>query len=108
MGTDHRGRSTGNNHRPTPRLLNAISEHLGVSDSQAEDLVNAHRAGRIEDVYGGSSWDGSPEETDLQNRVTKSGGVKEALEGSIHHYRMARQYGPEWFYNPESSWSKRG
>lgn len=114
MPTDHRGNIVGNpttshgGHRSTPRIRQAISEHLGVSDTQAEDVINAHRAGNVEEVYTGSQWDLTPEDTDLQNKVTKSGGIKEAITDSLYNHKMNMKHGYGWDYNPESAWSKRG
>ena len=90
------------------RLRNALVEHMGISDDQAQDLLHAHRSGSVEEVYGGSSWDWSPEDIEFQNKVTAQGSIKNAIEGAINHVRMSKKHGSEWSYNPESSWSKRG
>ena len=37
MGTDHRGRRLGDNHRPTPRIAQALSQHLLVESVMAND-----------------------------------------------------------------------
>lgn len=42
MTTDHRGRPTGTNHRPTPRLNQVLNAMWG---GNGQALVNAHRAG---------------------------------------------------------------
>jgi hypothetical protein len=39
MGTDHRGRPLGNNHRPTPRVAQLVAMHLSnVIDSNNEQI----------------------------------------------------------------------
>lgn len=108
MGTDHRNREVGTNHRSTPRVLQAISEYLGVSDAQAKDVIAAHRAGNAEEVYTGSQWDWSPEDSELQNKVTKSGGIKDAITESLYNHKMNMKHGYGWDYNPESAWGKQG
>jgi hypothetical protein len=53
MTTDHRGRPTGTNHRPTPRLQQALARQIGVDTNisvydaagLASNVIKAHRQG---------------------------------------------------------------
>ena len=42
MNTDHRGRPTGTNHRPTPRLEQILNKYAG---GMGQSIINAHRSG---------------------------------------------------------------
>ena len=98
MAHDHRMNPVNSNHRPTPRLQQAIASHLGIPSEQAQDVLDAHRMGSEEEVYAGSTWDHDREMVDVQNKVTQKGGIKDAISSSIEN----RNGG---WYNPESAMS---
>lgn len=57
MGTtDHRGRPLGDNHRPTPRVQQALQRYYKIDSDTAQDIINEHRAGRdyLDDEYYGA------------------------------------------------------
>lgn len=94
--------------RDTPRIRQALSENLGISDNQANDLIDAHRMGSEEEVYKGSTWEHDSDMADLQNKVTQKGGIKESISGALDDHKMNMKHGYGWQSNPESSWGLRG
>jgi len=45
MGTDHRGRPLGNNHRPTPRVQQALQRYYKIDADTAQEIIDEHRKG---------------------------------------------------------------
>jgi len=79
MGTDHRGRPLGNNHRPTPRVNQALQRYYKIDSDTAQDIINEHRAGRdyLDDEYYGIDYStpyyhddkSVPDEDNIGNRI---------------------------------------
>ena len=87
MGTDHRGNPTGTNHRPTPRLQQAIARQISrdtnighrEATSLAANVIGAHRSGQPVSLGGSietgpamtglNSYIGDKEYNDVMSRI---------------------------------------
>jgi hypothetical protein len=78
MGTDHRGRRLGDNHRATPRVQQALQRYYKIDSDTAQDVINEHRAGRdyLDDEYYGVDYSTPyhpdkpvPDDDNIGNRI---------------------------------------
>lgn len=73
MGFDHRGRPTGNNHRPLPNLERLLSHYLGDTGTYrgaglGKAAIEAHRQSALRQ-YGGAPYIFDPSES-LEKQAT--------------------------------------
>jgi hypothetical protein len=58
MAHDHRMNPVNNNHRPTPRIAQALQRYYKIDSDTAHDVIDEHRAGNdyLDDAYYGVDY----------------------------------------------------
>ena len=86
MAHDHRMNPVGSNHRPTPRIAQALQRYYKIDSDTAHDVINEHRDGNeyLDDAYygldyphaasvAGSNYDpnvhGHPDDDNIGSRI---------------------------------------
>ena len=66
MPTDHRGNRLNDNHRPTPRLNQALQSYFKIPEDIAQTVIDEHRSGNdyLDDAYYGIDYSTDVPDTD--------------------------------------------
>lgn len=115
MGTDHRGRRLGDNHRPTPRVSQALQHYYKIDSDTAQDVINEHRAGS--DYLGGEYYGvdypnepfTNPDDDNIGTRIdhipSAIGKAVDARSGKDSRgYSSPYEYPPTVKYQDEPEW----
>jgi hypothetical protein len=116
MSTDHRGNPTGTNHRPTPRVNQALQRYYKIDAENAQAVIDTHRSGHDylgDEYYGvdyphsasveGSNYDpnvhGQPDDDNIGSRVDY---IPSAIGQAVgaRSGKDSRGYGSAYSYPP--------
>ena len=72
MAHDHRMNPVGSNHRPTPRIAQALQRYYKIDSDTAHDVIDEHRAGNdyLDDAYYGIDYSSNvPDGDNIGSRI---------------------------------------
>ena len=104
MAHDHRMNPVGSNHRPTPRIAQALQRYYKIDSDTAHEIIDEHRAGNeeLDDGYYGVDYshpEGHPDEDNIGSRI---GYIPEAIRHAVdaRSGKDSRGYSSPYEYPP--------
>lgn len=112
MAHDHRMNPVGSNHRPTPRIAQALQRFYKIDSDTAQSVIDEHRAGNehLDDAYygvdyphaasvEGSNYDpwvhGHPDTDNIGSRIDYiPQAIRQAVDAHSRGYSSPYEYPP--------------
>lgn len=102
MPRDHRGNELNGNHRPTPRVNQALQRYFKIPQDVAQDVIDEHRSGNdyLDDAYYGIDYSSSVPNTD--NIGTRIDHIPTAISDAVDFRsgKNSRGYSSPYEYPP--------
>ena len=104
MAHDHRMNPVGSNHRPTPRIAQALQRYYKIDSDTAYDIIDEHRAGNeyLDDSYYGVNYADPEDFPHGDNIGSRIGYIPQAIGQAVdaRSGKDSRGYSSPYEYPP--------